>query len=53
MYEKEDVTGDNAIDIFDIQAVIDAFGTNDTNADIDGNGVVDIFDLQRVIDAME
>lgn len=52
MFEKEDVNGDNVIDILDIQSVINAFGTADGNADVNGDGIVDILDLQAVINKM-
>ena len=52
MFEKQDVNGDNVIDILDIQLVINAFGTANGNADVNGDGVVDILDIQEVINKM-
>ena len=43
-----DVTGDDAIDIFDVTFIASRYGSNDPLADVTGDGAVDIFDLTLV-----
>jgi len=40
-----DVTGDNAIDIFDLAYIGSRYNTTDPTADINADGLVDIFVL--------
>jgi hypothetical protein len=47
-----DVNGDNAVDIFDILAAIDAMTTYVEAADMDNSGSVDIFDILAIVDLM-
>jgi hypothetical protein len=44
-----DITGDGIVDVGDLLAVIDQWGSNDSPADINGDGIVDVADLLAVI----
>jgi glucose/arabinose dehydrogenase len=44
-----DVTGDNAVDLADLNLVLANFGTSTTEGDADGNGEVDLADLNLVL----
>ena len=46
----EDCNGDGVVDVVDILAVIDAWGT-DTGCDVNGDGVLDVVDLLAVVGA--
>ena len=44
-----DITGDGIVNVNDLLAVIDLWGTFDSPADINGDGLVDVADLLQVI----
>ena len=44
-----DVTGDGTVNVFDLTAIIQAWGSSDPDADVNGDGTVDVFDLTAVI----
>ena len=46
-----DITGDQLVNLFDVLAVVEAYGTNDEAADLDEDGVVSLLDLLEVISA--
>ena len=46
-----DLTGDGALDFFDISAFINAFASMDPVADFDGNGSFDFFDVSGFVNA--
>jgi len=45
-----DLTGDGALDIFDVFAFLDLFNAGDLGADITGDGTLDIFDVFGYLD---
>lgn len=45
-----DLNGDGLLDIFDIIAFFDRFGSGDTRADLTGDGSLDIFDIIAFFD---
>ena len=49
-----DINGDNVVDFFDIQPLIDVLSnqTFQAEADINGDGVVNFFDIQPFIDIL-
>ena len=44
-----DVDGDGFVSVYDLLAVLEAWGTSDPDADIDGDGLVGWDDLMAVI----
>ena len=44
-----DMNGDSVVDIADLLALLEAWGTNNPAADLDGNGIVNIADLLVVL----
>ena len=44
-----DVTNDGSVNVSDLLAVIEAWGTQKSNADITGDGIVDVSDLLEVV----
>ncbi|MCH2133458.1 MAG: hypothetical protein MK116_06895 [Phycisphaerales bacterium] len=44
-----DITGDATIDVADLLALLDVWGTDDSSADIDGDGIVNITDLLAML----
>ena len=44
-----DVSGDGEVNVTDLLAVIDQWGSTDSDADISGDGVVDVTDLLEVV----
>ena len=47
--ECPDINGDGYVDVGDLLAVIDLWGTSDSPADINGDGIVDVTDLLAVV----
>jgi hypothetical protein len=46
-----DLTGDGVLDFFDVQAFLQAFAAEDTQADFTGDGIFDFFDVQEFLAA--
>ena len=47
-----DVNGDGVVNILDLVAVAQGFGTDSLEADVNGDGVVNVFDLVQVAGAI-
>lgn len=46
-----DLTGDGALDFFDVSAYLGLFGSGDPGADMNGDGVLDFFDVSAFLAA--
>ncbi len=46
-----DLTGDGALDFFDVSAFLNAFNAQDPDADLDGNGSFNYFDVSGFLNA--
>ena len=46
-----DITGDGALDVFDVFAFLDLFNAGDAGADFTGDGSLDVFDVFAFLDA--
>ena len=44
-----DINGDDVVDVVDLLAVLDAWGTNNELADVNGDGAVNVTDLLAVV----
>lgn len=50
---RADITGDGALDVFDVFGFLELFGASDEQADLDMDGEFSIFDLFMFLDAYE
>ena len=51
--KQGDITNDNKVNIFDLSALLNKWGTDDSAADLNDNGKVDIYDLSILLKKWE
>ncbi|MBO6514375.1 MAG: hypothetical protein JJ974_10460, partial [Phycisphaerales bacterium] len=50
---KGDLTGDFAVDFFDVSLFVELFGAGDMDADFNGDGVIDFFDISSYLESYQ